>query len=134
MDPPPPVDDGLGEKLQWVVTTVLGIIAFFFALWAKYIGDELKFLKEQQNAFSREANESRKTGDDGIWEVLESIRDRINHLVHKDELLRLQQSLEEDRRLAANDRANIAVMMATKAELERQLDKLYDRLMLQLQK
>lgn len=127
-------ETGFWANIQWVATTVIGLFTFFSGLWMKYVYEEIKTIKAKQELMEKDAADNVSKGDDQLWDALESIRTKLDQVVARDELLRLQTAIDEDRKQSAHDRANIAVMMATKTELERQLDKLYNRLMDQLQK
>lgn len=116
------------SSLQWAVTTIIGLLVSVYGAIFMYLFAELGRLKDRQDTFSRDAAAHSKDGDESLWEALNSIREKLDVLVAKEEFIRLQESIEADRRLAAQDRANIAVMMATKNELERQLDAHYNRL------
>ena len=127
-------ETGFWSNIQWGATTIIGLFTFFYGLWMKYVYEEIKGLKAKQEIMEKDAADIVSKGDDQLWDALESIRTKLDQVVARDELLRLQTAIDEDRKQSAHDRANIAVMMATKTELERQLDKLYNRLMDQLQK
>jgi hypothetical protein len=131
MDPKPEPD---WSVIQWLITTFLGIVTFFYGFITKNIYSEIKTIKEKQETMSKEMSENTNKGDDSLWQALEAIRTRMDQVAAKDEILRIQASIDEDRKQAAADRSNIAVMMATKNELARQLDKLFERLTEVIQK
>jgi len=134
MDGPPGNDSALWNAAQWVVTTIIGLFTFFYGLFMKNINDEMKELKRRQDVMAKDVAEGAAEGDNSLRQDLMVIRAKLEQVVARDELVRLQHAIDEDRKQAAHDRANIAVMMATKSELERQLDKLYTRLMDNLHK
>lgn len=121
-------DTGLWDQLQWALTAIFGLFSGAASIIMTHMFSELGKLKERQDAIIKDAQLTSGQGDESLWGALEGIRTRLDNLAAKDELLRLQVALEEDRRRAADDRANIAVMMATKNELSRQLNDQYTRL------
>jgi hypothetical protein len=134
MDGPPGSESAVWNAAQWVATTIIGLFTFFYGLFMKNISDEMKDVKRRQDVIARDAAEGAIEGDNSLRQDIAAIRIKLEQVVARDELIRLQYAIDEDRKQAAQDRANIAVMMATKHELERQLDKLYTRLMDNLHK
>jgi hypothetical protein len=115
MEPKP---DGFVDTVQWAITTGLGLLGGVFIFVMRGIYRELDKLKAQQDENAREAGSDTIKGDSELWQAVKE----------------LQRALDEDRKDASLDRQKIASMMATKDEMKKQLDLLFDRLVRRLDK
>ena len=134
--PPSMPEDTSWEAVRWIVEGIVGFFSFVSGLVAKYtyseilrLRDDVDKVRKEQIIWNKDTHEAAGKGDESLWTALEAIRTKQEQMVTKDEMLRLQTAMQEDRRIAAADRSQIAVMMASKEELSRQLDRLYEKLM-----
>jgi len=116
-------DSTIWDQIQWVLTTIVGVFLAAYGATLSYIFSELKSLREGQDRLSKEALEHVGKGDDSLWEALTNLRDRLDSLGSKEDISLLREAIEDDREKAAEDRAKLAVVMATKNELSMQLER-----------
>lgn len=93
--------------LQWAIGTLFGLFAAIYggAIWT--LAAQVNTVRDQVRQAEKDAQESAARAGDKIWEAIDGMR----------------KDMAADRALAATDRANIAATMVTRAELERQVDR-----------
>jgi hypothetical protein len=113
------------DLVQWAITTVLGVFAFSSGFVLKNIYAELTELKANLDKLEMEVLARAVSGDKALWSALESIRTSLDQVVKREEFYRMHVEIMDDRKRAAVDRENIAVMMASKNDLLHQLNLLH---------
>lgn len=100
-----PADDA--NWLQWTINLVLGLfMAVGGGAWYS-LNSRIEQLREQHDASEAAAISRAERSDEKTGDAIDKLRDK----------------LEADRALAAVDRTNIMATMVTRAELERQIDR-----------
>jgi hypothetical protein len=91
-------------------------------------------MDERQNNMLGDVRNQAEKDDDFLWNAIKEVKTKLEDVVTRNELDRLRQSLEDDRRIAVKDRADIAGSMVTRTELDRQLDLQFTRLVAALRR
>jgi hypothetical protein len=136
-----PGDDG-GITLQWIAGTVITLFmgvygTMIFRLWTRVEGMQAELgraaetilLREQdRDRLSARASEAMLLREQERDRLMREQMQRLGDMISQERdrnaaaIDRLREVLEEDRRLAATDRSNIAGTMVTRMELDRQLE------------
>lgn len=119
----PPGEDG-GAALQWAANAILTLFtavygAILFRLWARLETVQDSVAKAGEVVLLREQERDRLMREElqRLFGMIQQERDRNGAAID-----RVREVLEEDRKLASTDRANIAGTMVTRMELDRQLE------------
>jgi sensor c-di-GMP phosphodiesterase-like protein len=116
-------DGGDASWLQWAVTSALGLFTVAYGGALAHLWQEIAKVRDRQDTAANAARERAEKGDDALRATIDELRRAVEQMASRDEIERLRTMMEQDRRLAAIDRANIAAAMVTRAELERQIDR-----------
>jgi len=117
------------EQMQWVFTTVLGGFSVVYGAILTYVFKELERLHSKDDYLAQLILQQNAANDDRFRANIEAVRDKLDRLASKEEISYLRQIVEDDRKVAARDRENIAVMMATKETVQTQFDRLSAKLL-----
>jgi hypothetical protein len=115
--------------MQWVFTTVIGAFSVIYGAILTYIFKELERLHAKDDNIVQMVLQQTSAGDDRLRAALDTVKERLSTLASRDEILQIRSSLEEDRKAAARDRENIAVMMATKDGVKDQLERFTNKVL-----
>lgn len=93
--------------VQWAMGTFFGLISAIYggAIWLLF--GQVSTVRAEHRTTEEGLRQDADKNGERIWEAIE----------------RMRQEMAADRQLAATDRSNIAATMVTRAELERQIDR-----------
>ena len=117
------------EQIQWVFTTVTGAFTMIYGAVLTYIFKEIERLNAKQDGIIKTALEQADKGDERLRSVLEAVRARLEGVCSREELESLRRKIDDNQTAAAKDRENIAVMMATRAQVEQKFEQFYERIL-----
>ena len=117
------------EQMQWVVTTILGGFSVIYGAILTYIFKELERLHTKDDSIVEMVLRQTAMTDERFRSSVDYLREKMNSVASKEEMQALRQAIEDDRKSAARDRENIAVMMATKDGMQTQLDRFANRIL-----
>lgn len=117
------------EQLQFVFSVILGGFSVVYGAILTYIFKELERLHTKDDSIIQMVMNQTNTTDERFRLAVDAIRSKMDIIVSKEEMQALRSSIEEDRKIAARDRENIAVMMATKESTKEMLERFGSNLM-----
>lgn len=120
--------------VQWTLTLLVSLFTAAYGFILKHILSEQERMDERQNNMLGDVRNQAEKDDDFLWNAIKEVKTKLEDVVTRNELDRLRQSLEDDRRIAVKDRADIAGSMVTRTELDRQLDLQFTRLVAALRR
>jgi len=113
----------------WLVALfgmISGVVGWSFSYVLKQIENlrrEVRDIQHEQEELMGKMESEIDADNKDLWNAIDNTKNSVGMQID-----RLRQGLDDDRKAAANDRAQIAAQMVTRGELDRQLDQQYQRL------